>query len=123
MDNIYPKPKWWRLYAIAPVTLTLLVIDSQLALPSLGHKLLEILIVLVTVALMGLWVLANAVALEWSDIADEQLVRTLFVSPSVSAQQSSRLRHNCADGWWPSASEPAQVAQSEMDALAAQRNN
>ena len=66
MEN-YQKPTWWRLYAIVPFTLTLLAIESQLALPDLGHKLIEILIVVVTVGLMGLWVMANAVALEYGD--------------------------------------------------------
>ena len=71
MYNDYPKPRWWRLYAILPLAVALLTVDAQLALPSLGHKLFEIMIVLVTVALMGLWVWTNAAALEWSDIADD----------------------------------------------------
>jgi hypothetical protein len=77
MWNAYPKPRWWRLYAILPLAVALLAIDSQLALPSLGHKLVEILIVIVTVGLMGLWVVANALALECSDAAEQAATDTV----------------------------------------------
>jgi hypothetical protein len=100
MENNYPKPKWWRLYTILPVAVGLLLIDSQLALPSLGHKLVEIGIVLLTSALLGTWVLANAAALEWGDIAADDEARV------AARQQAAGL--------------PALI---DMAALARERNN
>jgi hypothetical protein len=110
VDNIYPKPKWWRLYAIVPLTLALLVLESQLALPNLGHKLVEILIVVVTVGLMGLWVLANAAALECSDAAEQQ-----------AADMALKRRRRGAVAWGSGMS--AQTTQVDTDALVSLRNN
>ena len=111
MTNNYPKPKWWRLYAIVPVTLALLMVDSQLALPPLGHKLVEILIVLVTVGLMGLWVLANAVALEGSDAAEQPALDTV----------GDRRRSGAVPRGGLGMSAPA--GQIDTDALIRLRNN
>ncbi len=53
------KVKWWLLYAIIPLSLGLLWLDSQFRLQPLAHRWLEVGIVLVSFGLMALWVRAN----------------------------------------------------------------
>jgi hypothetical protein len=63
----YPKPNWWTLFAILPLMVGLFAVESQLALPTLGHQIALIGIVFVFVGLVGLWTMANAVALAYED--------------------------------------------------------
>jgi hypothetical protein len=63
MSNEYAKPQWWRLYAILPLSLLLLLIESQLSLPPAGHQLAQTGIAIVMVGMMAWWVLSNAYAL------------------------------------------------------------
>jgi hypothetical protein len=63
----YPKPNWWTLFAILPLMVGLFAVESQLALPTLGHQIALIGIVFVFVGLVGLWTMANAVALAYDD--------------------------------------------------------
>ena len=96
MSNAYPKPKWWRLYAVLPLALALFVLESQLALPDVGHKLVQIGIVLFVVGLIGLWLTANARALELQDeydvrfaaLRDAQLRQQL--AASIQSLQAER---------------------------------
>ena len=58
-----PKPKWWLVFALVPLTIALLVLDEAVPLPTQGHQLLEFGIILVTFGLMALWVHASQGAL------------------------------------------------------------
>jgi hypothetical protein len=63
MSDEDPKPKWWRLYAILPLALLLLLLESQLSLPPAGHQLAQTGIAIGVVGLMAMWVVSNAYAL------------------------------------------------------------
>lgn len=68
--NNYPKPNWWTLFALLPLLVVLFAGESQLALPTLGHQIAQIGIVLAFVGLLGIWTMANAVALAYDDAPD-----------------------------------------------------
>lgn len=59
----YPKPKWWRLYALLPLEATLLV-GAELVFPSAGWRVFaQCTASLVVIGAMALWVRANRVPL------------------------------------------------------------
>ena len=58
-----PKPKWWLVFALVPLTIAFLVVDESIPLPTQGHQLLEFGIILVTFGLMALWVRVSQGAL------------------------------------------------------------
>lgn len=62
------RPKWWRLYALGPLMMGLLILESRFALSPAIHQALEGGIILVTFGLMVLWVHANRAALEDEEI-------------------------------------------------------
>ncbi len=77
-----PKPKWWRLYAIVPVMIGLLLLEAQWRLSSWEHKLAQLGIVLFALALVVLWSLSNLYALVIEDSADDSLsVHPLPITP------------------------------------------
>ena len=88
MARNYPSPAWWALYAILPLVIGLLFLERLVTLPELGHQLLELAIVCVAVALLGLWTRANAAALE-IDVDDERRVpvNPAWALPSDVVQQ------------------------------------
>ncbi|TMC50338.1 MAG: hypothetical protein E6J26_09940 [Chloroflexi bacterium] len=69
--NAQPKPKWWRLYAIVPLMLAMLVLEAQFAMPAWAHQLAQIGIVLFALVLIGLWCLSNLHELVVDEQADE----------------------------------------------------
>ncbi|CAG0945448.1 hypothetical protein ANRL1_02354 [Anaerolineae bacterium] len=68
------KPTWWLVFALTPLMIVLLVIESQTPGSIIEHRILEIGIVLLTFGLMGLWVHANQAALINEDLEKEQWV-------------------------------------------------
>lgn len=58
-----PKPNWWRLYALLPLSVVLLV-GADLVAPSAGWRMVaEGAAALLILGLMALWVRANRLAL------------------------------------------------------------
>lgn len=92
MDHKYPKPAWWALYAILPLIVGLLFLESRVALSMIAHQLLELAIVGMAAAMFGLWITANTIALEIDADGEEQRVpaRPVFKFPPDVVQQLHR---------------------------------
>jgi hypothetical protein len=61
------RPKWWQLYLIFPLLISLLMIDANLQISIRGHGLVQIGIILLIYGLMYMWVNGNAAALSRLD--------------------------------------------------------
>ncbi len=65
--NEYRRPSWWALYAIVPIVVAMLALETRLALSPIGHQIAQIGIVLLFMGLVGFWYTANADALVYED--------------------------------------------------------
>jgi hypothetical protein len=61
------RPKWWQLYLIFPLLIALFALDHRLRLPTRGHIVLQVGILLFVYGLIYLWLKANAKALSNMD--------------------------------------------------------
>ena len=68
MSTLQPKPSWWLLLGLLPLTIGLFWLDSRAALPPWGHQTAEVGIVLLVGGLADLWVRVNAGALLWDEV-------------------------------------------------------
>lgn len=68
------KPKWWLLYSTVPLMIGALVLEARLPNPETVHRVFELGIVLVEFSLMGLWLRANADALQNEEMEQEHWV-------------------------------------------------
>lgn len=92
--NDYPKPRWWRLYAILPLTLALLVLEAQLGWSGWEHRLAQVGVALFAIGLMALWLISNAHALAWADMHDAPLlIRTMPADAQVNERIAAALQH------------------------------
>ena len=53
------RPKWWLLYLLLPVLVGLLVIETRLPISEVGHRVVEVGIVVLVFGLIELWLRAN----------------------------------------------------------------
>jgi hypothetical protein len=67
MTHQQPRPAWWLLYGLVPVTGGLLLLESRASLPAGGHTAAQVGIVLFTYGVVWLWLRVNALWLVWSD--------------------------------------------------------
>lgn len=81
------KPRYWLLDALLLAMMVLLYLVMQANISSTGKQLLEIGMVVLGSGLMGLWIYANADALE----ADEQRKREQRPAPEQAAGLRPRL--------------------------------
>jgi hypothetical protein len=58
-----PRPSWWLVFAILPLMIGLLLIETRLQADAQIHKILEMMIVVFAFGLMWMWVRANQAAL------------------------------------------------------------
>jgi hypothetical protein len=83
------KPAWWLLYALVPIMVALFVIEHYLVLSELGHKLVQLVIVVVVFGAMALWVRANETSLtsySKRDSTREELRITEYEPPESDEQ-------------------------------------
>ena len=83
MQGKKQQPSWWLLYLSLPVMIGLFLIEMRLSLSGAGHRLAEIIIVLVVFGFMWIWVNANTGA-----IIHEDLERWRAVSRMDSSSKS-----------------------------------
>jgi hypothetical protein len=90
MDTRVPKPSWWQLYALMALIGAMLFAEADTNLTVSEHRLVEIIIVLVGFAALCLWLLANAVTLEYEDIEAERTPNqpASWQAPYETAQRS-----------------------------------
>src|SRR5215207_2202001 len=60
-------PKWWQLYLICPLLITLFVLDARIKISARGHQAIQIGVVLFVWGLIHVWLKANASALSKMD--------------------------------------------------------
>jgi hypothetical protein len=58
------KPNWWQLYVLVPTMVAALLVDSRMTYSATMHQYVEIGIVVVTFALMALWIQVNRAGIE-----------------------------------------------------------
>ncbi len=89
------RPSWWLLYLSLPMMIGLALIETHLSLSDTGHRLAEIIIVLVTFGYMWIWLNANAGALIQEDLVRwRAAVRTESSSVTPRAVAIVRIDEN-----------------------------
>src|SRR5207302_9921740 len=86
--NTPAKPKWWRLYAIVPLMLVMLLLEAQFAMPAWAHQLVQIGIVLFALVLIGLWCLSNLHELVVEEEVDEACAADALPAPVPDLQKA-----------------------------------
>ncbi len=61
------RPKWWQLYIVVPLLLSLFIVDHQLNLSVLDHQVVQVGIVLLIYGFIHRWLNANRKALSHLD--------------------------------------------------------
>lgn len=99
------KPNWGRLFLLVPLMIGLLLVDTYLKLPSLGHQFIEVGVVILMYGAMAYWLFANQAALEaaddeaetwlWLDLEADQAPET---APLLTPAPSALLDRNGAQG-------------------------
>ncbi len=80
MSNNDPRPRWWVLYAVLPLTVGLFVLEVNATMSPGWHKVVEVGIVLCAVGYAQLWLSAKTLAL----ISREDGSRRTTVDPGRS---------------------------------------
>jgi hypothetical protein len=57
------RPRWWQVYLIVPLLITLFMLDGRLKLSQRGHQIVQLGILVFIYWLVHLWLRANAQAL------------------------------------------------------------
>lgn len=57
------RPKWWQVYLLIPLLITLFMLDGRLKLSQRGHQIVQLGILVFIYCLVHLWLEANAEAL------------------------------------------------------------
>jgi hypothetical protein len=75
------KPSWWPLFALLPLTMGALLLESRTTLPVWGHRVAQIGIVVLFFVLAGLLVRMNEGVLMWDEVrsADSKTSRIIYV--------------------------------------------
>jgi hypothetical protein len=68
MHDNKQQPSWWLLYLCLPLMIGLFLIEMRLSLTDTGHRLAEIIIILVVYGYMRIWLNANTGALIQEDL-------------------------------------------------------
>ncbi len=61
------RPKWWQLYLVLPLLLTLFIVEHWLNISTFGHQVVQIGIVLLIYGFIHVWLKVNAKALSQMD--------------------------------------------------------
>ena len=61
------RPKWWQLYLVLPLLLTLFIVEHRLSVSTLGHQVVQIGIVLLIYGFIQRWLNANRRAFSQMD--------------------------------------------------------
>ena len=70
------KPNWWVVFAIVPLMIIAILIESQFKYEAGVHEVADCVIVVVSFGLMVSWMRSNEAALEEEEIAKEHWVFT-----------------------------------------------
>jgi hypothetical protein len=68
MQSKKQRPSWWLLYLSLPMLIGLFLIEMRLSLSDAGHRLAEIIIVLVIFGFIWVWLNANTGAIVQEDL-------------------------------------------------------
>ena len=82
-----PKPRWWQLYALFPLSVVLFVGEHQLLLSTREHLGVQVAILVVIFGLIYWWLRANTVALIQMDREQRGRRYTVTEYPPVSSTQ------------------------------------
>jgi len=83
------RPSWWLLYLSLPMMIGLFLIEMHLSLSDTGHRLAELIIILVVYGSISLWLKANTGALIQEDL--ERWRAALRTDSSPISPQSVRI--------------------------------
>lgn len=67
MNSSNSRPKWWQMYLIFPLLISLFIMDHQLKVSTRAHEAVQIGILLLVYGLMYWWIHANSIALSRMD--------------------------------------------------------
>jgi hypothetical protein len=83
---------WWPLYALLPLTIGLLLLDSRLILPTWGHQVVQSGVVLLVFSLVARWIGAHESALMWHEAldADSKTSRIIYGPEPQLAEGNGR---------------------------------
>jgi hypothetical protein len=83
---------WWPLFALLPLTIGLLLLDTRLILPTWGHQVVQSGIVLLVFGLAARWIGANEPALMWHEAwhADSKTSRIIYGPDPQPAEENER---------------------------------
>jgi hypothetical protein len=68
------KPNWWLVFAIVPLMIVAILVESQFKYPAEVHEVADCAIVVVSFGLMVGWMRSNEAALEEEEITKEHWV-------------------------------------------------
>ena len=77
------RPKWWLLYLLLPVLVGLLVIEIRIPISEMGHRVVEVGIVLLVFGLIELWLRANDANIragQWRAAQGRQTRRVIYTA-------------------------------------------
>jgi hypothetical protein len=90
-QNVHPK--WWQLYLLLPLLVGLFMADFRLKLPTRGHQIVQLGILLFVYWLVHLWLKANEAALGRAENAHYPVIITLVQTPLPNERKAQPLFH------------------------------
>ena len=107
------RPRWWLLYLLLPVLVGLLVIEIKIPISEVGHRIVEVGIVVLIFGLIELWLRgndANIRAGQWRAAQGRPTRRVIYTSQGQFVS-SNRAAAHPASGALPQVAEGAPVEQ------------
>lgn len=91
MSTADTGPKWWQLYLTFPLLIALFLLDAHLNISRLGHRAVQIGIILLVYGLMYMWVNANAAALLKIDRSEHRVRTTVVHFPALANEETDSI--------------------------------
>ena len=90
MSSKHNRPKWWRLYMIFPLLLTLFAVDNRLKISTGGHQVVQIGTILLIYGLVHMWLKANSSALSKMDRKQYRRTFTVIEIPLYQPVETNK---------------------------------
>ncbi len=117
------RPNWWLLYLLLPVLVGLLVIETKVPISEVGHRVVEVGIVLLVFGLIELWLRTNNTRIQaeqWRAAQGRETRRVIYTSLGQFASGNRTAAHPTSVAL-PHAAEGALIDQDPKPTAPANR--